>query len=230
MSETQAAASQTTEGQSLLGGGATAAPEASTQGTEGATAAPATEQQQQVAQVDPAANPLTAGDKPAATEEPKEAAPKAPEKYEFKVAEGQALDASVMETFEAVARKHDLPQDVAQDIVSEVTAKLAARQIDCINQVRTEWEAASKADKEFGGEKLSENLGMAKAFATKFASPELMKLLDDTGLGNNPEVIRLFVRAGKAISEDSFVQGGRGVSQKPPVATASDMFPSMANP
>ena len=229
MSETQAAASQTTEGQSLLGGGATAAPEASTQGTEGATAAPATEQQQQAAPVDPAANPLTAGDKPAEAEEQR-AAPKAPEKYEFKVAEGQALDASVMETFEAVARKHDLSQDAAQDIVSEVTAKLAARQVDAINQVRTEWEAASKADKEFGGEKLSENLGMAKAFATKFASPELMKLLDDTGLGNNPEVIRLFVRAGKAISEDSFVQGGRGVSQKPPVATASDMFPSMANP
>jgi hypothetical protein len=31
--------------------------------------------------------------------------------------------------------------------------------------------------------------------------------LNDTGLGNHPEVLRVFVRAGKAISQDSVIPG-----------------------
>ena len=72
-----------------------------------------------------------------------------------------------------------------------------------------EWLETSKADKEFGGEKLPENLGVARKALDAFATPELCKLLDETGLGNHPEVIRMFFRAGKAISEDKFVGGNQ---------------------
>ena len=66
---------------------------------------------------------------------------------------------------------------------------------------------SARADKEFGGEKLDENLAIAKTALDKFATPEFTKLLNDTGLGNHPEVLRVFVRAGKAISPDSVIPG-----------------------
>jgi hypothetical protein len=69
---------------------------------------------------------------------------------------------------------------------------------------------SSKTDQEFGGEKLSENLSVAKKALDAFGTPELRKLLDDSGLGNHPEVIRMMYRAGKAISEDRFVGGSPG--------------------
>jgi hypothetical protein len=47
-----------------------------------------------------------------------------------------------------------------------------------------------------------------------FATPELRTLLNESGLGNHPEIIRAFYRAGKAISEDGFVAGGHKATDK----------------
>ena len=41
----------------------------------------------------------------------------------------------------------------------------------------------------------------------KFGSPELQQVLTKSGLGNHPAVIRLLLRAGKAISEDTIIGG-----------------------
>jgi len=62
-----------------------------------------------------------------------------------------------------------------------------------------------------------------KALET-FGTPELRDVLNMTGMGNHPEVIRAFYKAGKAISEDRFVQGNpRGAEPD----MAKRMFPTM---
>ena len=48
---------------------------------------------------------------------------------------------------------------------------------------------------------------VAKKALETFGTPELRTLLNESGMGNNPEVIRAFYRVGKAISEDKFVSG-----------------------
>ena len=85
--------------------------------------------------------------------------------------------------------------------------KIAARQNEQIAAVKQGWFDASKADKEFGGVALEQNLGIAKKALDEFGTPELNALLTSTGLGNNPEVIRFFYRAGKSISQDKMVTG-----------------------
>ena len=85
---------------------------------------------------------------------------------------------------------------------------IAERQTEQVAAIRKDWFEASKSDKEFGGEKLEQNLGIAKKALDTFGSPELNQLLVSTGLGNHPEVIRMMYRAGKAIGEDTFVSGG----------------------
>ena len=58
------------------------------------------------------------------------------------------------------------------------------------------------------------NLEVAKSSLKAFGTDALKSLLQESGLGNHPEVIRFMYRAGKAISEDSYVGNSQGASAK----------------
>lgn len=140
----------------------------------------------------------------------------APDKYEFKSPEGAApFDDAVIEQFSEVARELNLSQDAAQKVLDKMGPAIQARQVEQIETARNQWAESAKSDKEFGGEKLEENLAVAKKALDQFGSPELRTLLNDSGLGNHPEMIRVLYRAGKAISEDRFVGAGRGGRESP---------------
>jgi hypothetical protein len=166
--------------------------------------APATQDRQ-------AADAAPAGKEPApaAAEEAKAPAeaPKAPEAYEFKAPEGRVFDSEVMASYSQVAKELNLSQESAQRLLDAVGPKMAERQMAMIEATRNGWADNSKSDREFGGEKLSENLGVAKKALDAFGTAELRTLLNETGLGNHPELIRFMFRAGKAISEDRMVSG-----------------------
>lgn len=158
-----------------------------------------------------AADAAPAGKEPAppAAEEAKAPAeaPKAPEAYEFKAPEGRVFDSEVMASYSQVAKELNLSQESAQRLLDAVGPKMAERQMAMIEATRNGWADNSKSDREFGGEKLSENLGVAKKALDAFGTTELRTLLNETGLGNHPELIRFMFRAGKAISEDRMVTG-----------------------
>lgn len=140
--------------------------------------------------------------------------------------EGIELDKAAATEFSAIAKELKLDQPTAQK-VADVAAKMIQRQAEVYAEQVAGWGESVRTDKEFGGDKLDENLGLAKKAVEKFGSPELQKLLDSPdkggfGLGNHPEVVRLFYRIGKAISEDGFVRGGATVTD-----AAAAMYPSM---
>jgi hypothetical protein len=157
----------------------------------------------------------------------------APEKYELAAPEGVALDAAVMTEFEAVARELNMPGEEAQALVNKLAPKLAesmaASQAQAVEKASNEWAEATQADKEIGGDALPQNLAAAKRALDQFGSPELRTLLEQSRLGNHPEVVRFMVRAGKAISEDGFVAGNKAPEAKKPGAqdlySASNMNP-----
>ncbi len=139
----------------------------------------------------------------------------APEKYEFndKVADApEVLDPEVLTAFGEVAKELDLPQDAAQKVLDKVAPVIQARQAAQVEQARTEWAESSKSDDEFGGENLNANLEVAKTALDAFGTDPLKQLLSESGLGNHPEVIRFMYRAGKAISEDSYVGNSQGAN------------------
>ncbi len=140
----------------------------------------------------------------------------APEKYEpFKLPDGVTIDPADDAALQEYAKAHNLSQDDTQKLY-DLGAKQAQTFVSKLQEAQearnTEWTNASKADKEFGGDKLGENLSVAKKFLDAHGTPELNKFLVASGLGNHPEMIRLMVRAGKAISEDNAVQGGQPAS------------------
>ncbi len=139
------------------------------------------------------------------------------ENYDFKAPEGVTFDADVLGEFSGVAKELKLSQADAQrvvDVGAKLSQKWQAQQTSAIEKVTAEWVSAATADKEYGGDKLAESLSVAKKAVQAFGTPELSKLLEESRLGNHPEVIRFMVRAGKAISNDSIVVGGSGVSAK----------------
>jgi len=151
----------------------------------------------------------------------------APEKYEFKAPENKAFDPDVISAYSEVAKELNLPQESAQKVLDVLAPKIAeryeARMLEAVQQQATTWREATTGDKEIGGAKLSENLAVAMKALDAFGSPELRKLLGaydaktnptGTGLGNHPELIRAFFKAGRAISEDKFVPGGKAPQQE----------------
>ena len=131
----------------------------------------------------------------------------APEKYEWAAPEGVTLDESILGSLSEVAKELNMPQAAAQKLVDKIAPVMAQRQVEQFEALRTEWRQASISDQEFGGAKLTENMAVAKKALDAFGTPEFRQLLEQTGMGNHPELIRTFYRAGKAISEDGLVSG-----------------------
>ena len=137
----------------------------------------------------------------------------APETYEFNTKitdDSSELDPEVVTAFGEVAKELDLPQDAAQKELDKVAPVIQAKQAKVLEQVKLDWANDSQADKEFGGENLAENLNVAKQALDAFGSDSLKSLLHETGFGNHPEIIRFMYKAGKAISEDSYVGNSEG--------------------
>ena len=146
-----------------------------------------------------------------------EASEGAPEKYEFNPQVADApdeLDPEVLTAFGEVAKDLDLPQEAAQKVLDKVAPVIQARQAKVVEQARADWATESQSDEEFGGENLAANLEIAKSSLKEFGTDALKSLLQESGLGNHPEVIRFMYRAGKAISEDGYVGNSQGANAK----------------
>ena len=147
-----------------------------------------------------------------------------PDKYEFTAPEGSTLNEGSLAQFSEVSREIGLSQEQAQAVITKMAPVIAAQSVEAVRAAQAEWKASQLTDSEFGGEHLAANLGIARKALQAFGTPELTQLLNQSGLGDHPEILRAFYRAGKAISEDTFVSGNMGRAQTDP---ASVMFPSM---
>ena len=139
----------------------------------------------------------------------------APDQYEFntKVADApEELDPDVVTAFGDVAKDLDMPQDAAQKVLDKMAPVIQAKQAKVLEQVRSDWANDSQSDSEFGGEALTANLDIAKTALDTFGTDSLKSLLQETGFGNHPEIIRFMYRAGKAISEDEYVGSSMGAN------------------
>ncbi|HGW4611446.1 peptidase [Enterobacter chengduensis] len=151
------------------------------------------------------------GEKPADKPDDKEQKQEgAPEKYEFQAGEGVELDTEALKDFEPVARDLNLTNEQAQKLVDaypKILAGVQQRQAEAWQKQTEGWAETVKADKEIGGDKLTANLSAAQRALDLFGTPELKTYLNDTGLGNHPDLVKAFVKIGKAMSEDGMVDG-----------------------
>jgi hypothetical protein len=156
----------------------------------------------------PSDQPPAEGDTPPA-EDPKEGEGEAePEDYgTFDLPEDVTIDQAALDTALPEFREAGLTKAQAQTAIG-LYIKLQAKQAEAQAAQVAEWAKAVTTDKEIGGGRWAENRAVIARARDQFATPELVQLMEQTGLGSHPEVIKLFVRVGKAISDDGHVIGG----------------------
>lgn len=136
---------------------------------------------------------------------------KAPEKYELKLPEGSHLKADHLEKIVSYAKERGLSNEDAQKLLereNSVVAGFVEDQKQQLKQTTDAWMKEVESDKEIGGTNYKQNVAYANEVVKKFASPQFIKTLNETGLGNHPELVRVFARIGKLMANDKLVVPG----------------------
>tara|TARA_R100000963_G_scaffold17201_1_gene11973 strand:- start:690 stop:1313 length:624 start_codon:yes stop_codon:yes gene_type:complete len=148
----------------------------------------------------------------------------APEEYSvFDLPEDFSFNEETLSDYHTFAKENNLTQEQAQRGVNMVAKMKEAEMAQWVEQQKS-WVDDAKSDAEYGGEKFDENISIAVKARDSFGTPEFNEMLDSSGLGNHPEMIRFLNRVGKAISEDSVVVGGANTTEKTREAV---LYPSM---
>ena len=141
-------------------------------------------------------------------------APLPPPTYEaFKLPDGVALDETKVTEFtkllgeyEAGPKDHAQTQALGQRMVDFFVAEQQRAQTELVNsfeKIREGWRSEIKADATFGGEKYTKTIADAATVIEQYGgSPEevaaLRQMFRITGAGDNPHMIRMLARLGKA--------------------------------
>lgn len=134
-------------------------------------------------------------------EKPKEKAATragAPEKYDWKIEGDPKLVSSVTAKLEPMARSLGM----SNDEVHGVYDTFAGLMRDNSKEMFKQWATALEQDKEFGGDKLEETLGLANSIVEQYGDDEFRGLLDKGGLRHNPAVVKLLARVAKDVGGD----------------------------
>jgi len=141
-----------------------------------------------------------------------------PETYDIKFPEGLEITKDLLDEFIPIAKELKLTNEEAQKL-ADFETKLVQRRSDAWANTVLGWLDTAKQDKEIGGDTWDANLEVAQRAINSFGTPELKSALNQYGLGNHPEVIRLMVRIGKGMKEDGIVIPGAEGKGKGDMAT-----------
>lgn len=76
------------------------------------------------------------------------------------------------------------------------------------------WEGEAKADPEIGGDKYNENVAVAIKAVEAFGTPAFKDVLNESGLGAHPEMIRFAFKAGQALKDAPVLTTAGGGARK----------------
>jgi hypothetical protein len=159
-----------------------------------------------------------------------------PDTYELKpftVGEGDAaqqieIDTALLEAVSPTLKEAGLTQaqlDKLAPTVLELEQRFQERNAEAYATMKADWAKQVKDDPEIGGKKLPETLqNVAKAldnFGSKSVKDKdgnetdsFRLLLNQSGLGNHPVMVRMFAKIGEAVGEDGTLpRGDRGHGQ-----------------
>ena len=138
-------------------------------------------------------------------------------KYDIKLPEGTQLPAEFLEGLQKTFHEAGMTQENAQKIITQTAPIIAQaekaaaeKQVADIMAYRDSAEkeniAALKADPEIGGNKFTESCAIAQKALRAFGSETLLKKLEDTRLGSDPDFFKLCYNVGQKISEAGVTQ------------------------
>lgn len=144
---------------------------------------------------------------------------KAPEKYELKLKEGSKFDAGHIEKTAEFAKTRGFSQEHAQALIErdeEQAVFFQENQKKEYEKLKEGWLGTISKDKDLGGDNLKKNNELATRVLERFAkTPEVRDKIISSGLLMEPDVFRLVVDIGRAMSEDQLlIPGSKETPQK----------------
>ncbi|AZC10097.1 MULTISPECIES: hypothetical protein [Acinetobacter calcoaceticus/baumannii complex] len=125
---------------------------------------------------------------------------------DFTMPEGYSLNPDDSKTLQELGQQFKMPQEAVQKLV-DLGVQMQQRQAQEQQKVIASWVDAAKADPEYGGEKLKENLLTAQRAFSLPRGAEISKILFKSGLGNHPAVIGFMTEVGKLLQGDNMTHG-----------------------
>ena len=140
--------------------------------------------------------------------------------YTITAPEGYPISEGALNGLNEVCKSANLSEEQAKAVMAYMQGNytsFVAQQQEAIQAQAKTWIGEFQADKEFGGDKFNASVADAqRALATFDKGGTVSKMLAETGYGNNPDVLRIFARVGRALGEDQLAgNGGGGADQKP---------------
>jgi hypothetical protein len=138
--------------------------------------------------------------------------PETPDKYELNhsiLPDWVQYDEKMETVFKAMAHKVGLHPRQAQGLLDGYIEVQAQRLNEYtkmteegVGKLKTEW-----------GANFDKNISMATRAVKELGGDELKSILEETGLGNHPTLIKLFVKLGESMGEDTVVIGDASSEQ-----------------
>ena len=130
----------------------------------------------------------------------------------------------VLDDFKNFAHQNNLTQDQADNLmelfkeIEEVDANNEAQAMDDL-KVQTTIDLQREWGKNYDG-----NLDYARRAYAQFGTSELTEIMDNSGFGNHPEVIKAFSKVGQLLGEESLAVGsGLGREQMSPQSAQEEI-------
>jgi hypothetical protein len=152
---------------------------------------------------------------------------------DFKLPEGATVDGETLDRARSLFSEAGLPQEQAQKFIDlAVSREQAAAQkgVQAFVDLQNKWVSEIKADPEIGGDRMTASMASAARAIDRLGVPGLKEALNLTGAGNNPAIVKAFVRLGQMVSEDRFVPGRDAAPPTPrsPAETIYDGNPKQS--
>ena len=126
--------------------------------------------------------------------------------------ENSLVSATSLALFKQHAAEVKLPAQTLQKWIEQEEIRLQQEVEQQAKSRQEQQENWMQKTQELWGESWQEEVSNAVRAADIFGGPELRKLLEETGLGNHPAIVRTFVQVGKRIAEDVSAAGAPGAS------------------
>lgn len=168
-----------------------------------------------------------------AAESPKTTEPVIPEAYALKwTKSGTDVDADFIEKLAPGLKAAKVTQATAQELI-DLFEDQSQAQKEAADEARDkEWAKACSTDEKFGGEKFKENAERARNIVNRLFGEDFKTFLNETGLGNHPEMFRAMNIIADAVAEDRLgAPGAAGGGKLTPEAAAEaalrEEYPTM---
>lgn len=150
-----------------------------------------------------------------------------PDDYVFQFSPETVVDTMLIDEFRRFAFEQNMSLENAR-LMAQFYEKYVLGQSKKQSQEQEEllksMQKACEEDSEFGGMKFLDNMRYARAAVLRFDDGSLAKILNDTGFGSHPEVVRFMYRVGKALAEKEMPKA----KESPEERSAAELFyPSM---